>query len=67
LALIADPTALSALENFRNRSVGTIYQTNAISKKFLDFAIHRCRGVHRWRLVQREGIYSIEKPEGAAQ
>jgi hypothetical protein len=62
LGAIADESSVPALESFRNKAAGGLFEENAYYRKFLDYALHRCRGIHRWRLVKNsDSTYTIEK------
>lgn len=59
LGLIADRGSLDEIEAFREQASGGDFDTNPHYRKYLDYALHRCRQVHGWRLVKDEDIYSI--------
>jgi hypothetical protein len=62
LGMIADAAVLPAIQNFKDRTKGDGFQTNPHYRKFLDFALHRCQGIHRWRLREKpDRSYVIEK------
>jgi hypothetical protein len=69
--LIADPGFFDAIERFRN-SVPASSPTNTYSAahifqipryaRFIEFARHRCRGIHLWRLGEdSEGRHTLSK------
>ena len=62
LGIIADHESLAVLEAFREKAKGSLFETNPHYRKFLDYALHRCRGIHRWRLVKNaDGTFSIQR------
>jgi hypothetical protein len=66
LGAIADPSSLAPLLAFsgKNISGGMSIYGHSNYKPFIDYALHRCRGIHRWRLVKGpEFDYRIEKTD----
>jgi hypothetical protein len=63
LGVIADQSSAPHLEAFRQKSKGGLFEKHAYYRKYLAFALHRCRQIHQWKLVQHaDSSYSIEKP-----
>lgn len=64
LGAIADPNSLPPLSAFFGKSLrgGMPIRKHSSYKPFIDYALHRCLGIHQWRLVKISGSnYSIEK------
>lgn len=62
LGAIADPTSLAPLSAFLKTGAGTSIEWHPYYQPVIAYALHRCRGFQRWRLVKGPGsIYSIEK------
>jgi hypothetical protein len=63
LGAIADTSSLRPLMEFLQSGAGTSFQGHPYYQPCIDYALHRCRGIHRWRLVKGPGSdYRIEKP-----
>jgi hypothetical protein len=65
LGAIADASSLVPLLAFSGKNIadGMSIYGHSSYKPFIDYALHRCRGIHRWRLVKGSGSnYRIEKP-----
>jgi hypothetical protein len=59
--LLADPELLPTLEKLASSQSKPDSSREAAS---LDFALHRCRGIHLWRLEKdAQGRYSLVKPQ----
>lgn len=64
LGAIADQNSLQPLSVFSGKSLrgGIPIRKHSSYKPYIDYALHRCRGIHQWRLVKISGSnYSIEK------
>lgn len=62
LGAIADPSSLEPLLEFLKGGVGTSFEGHSHYQPYIAYALHRCRGSHRWRLVKSpSSAYSIEK------
>ena len=62
LGAIADPGSLAPLLAFLKTGAGTSFEGHSYYKPYIAYALHRCRGIHRWRLVKDpSSTYSIEK------
>jgi hypothetical protein len=60
---VADPLLLPDLQRFAADATEPGKILYWYPRKFLDYAVHRCSQVHRWRLVQEDGgKYVILKP-----
>lgn len=63
LGAIADPASLTPLLEFLKSTVGSSFQDHPYYQPCIAYALHRCRGIHRLRLVKGPGSdYRIEKP-----
>lgn len=64
LGAIADPNSLAAVEALGAETRWKHYLDNAYFRKPFDYALHRCRGIHLWRLERNaDSSYTIKKPE----
>lgn len=62
LGAIADPGSLVPLLEFLKRGAGPSFEKHPYYQPYIAYALHRCRGSQRWRLIQsKDSIYSIEK------
>lgn len=64
LGAIADSSSLAPLLAFSGKNIagGMSIYGHSSYKPFIDYALHRCRGIQRWRLVKSpSSTYSIEK------
>ncbi len=62
MGTIADARFLGCLESFRGASKGSLYEQPSHAKKLLDYAVHRCKGVHKSKLVKAShGTYVIQQ------
>jgi hypothetical protein len=62
LGAIADPSSLAPLLAFLTTGAGTSFEGHPYYQPGIAYALHRCRGIHRWRLVKNSSsTYSIEK------
>lgn len=64
MGAIADPSSLAPLLAFSGKNItgGMSIYGHPTYKPFIDYALHRCRGIQRWRLVKSpSSTYSIEK------
>ncbi|MGH8046078.1 MAG: HEAT repeat domain-containing protein [Chthoniobacterales bacterium] len=67
MGTIGDAAFLPAIEKFVIRSKGGSYETNAAYRIYVDFALHRCRQIPHWKLVESSdagGKYSILRTDG---
>jgi hypothetical protein len=66
LALVSTTTEWRQVLNAARAGDGSLgLLQNQDHRKLLDYALHRCRGIHRWRLIQSaDGTYSINKKPG---
>lgn len=67
MGVIGVPDFLPAIQEFVERSKRGNYEKNAYYRKFVDYALHRCRQIHRWELVSNahgDGRYSILRTDG---
>jgi|GEM_PF-3798765 len=62
LGAIADPSSLAPLSNFLKTGARTSFEKHPYYQPFIGYALHRCRGIHRWKLIKNQNnIYLIEK------
>lgn len=62
LGAIADPSSMAPLLKFIKSGDGTSFEGHAYYKPYIAYALHRCRGSQRWRLVKSpSSTYLIEK------
>jgi hypothetical protein len=64
LGSIADPSSLVPLLAFSEKNIigGISINGHSTYKPFIDYALHRCRGSRRWRVVKNtNSIYTIER------
>jgi hypothetical protein len=60
LGAIGDPSSLPALEAFEQQAKGGEFDKHPYYRKYLDYALHRCHGIHKRRLVQNaDSAYRI--------
>jgi hypothetical protein len=67
MGAIGVPDFLPALEEFVRRSKGGNYDTNGFYRQHVDYALHRCRQINRWKLVSNSeggGKYAILRVDG---
>jgi hypothetical protein len=72
MGLIASPVFADAVKEFRDHppksSAGNLYPPDYIFKnpaysRFIDYALHRCRGIQNWSLLRDEtGKYYVKRP-----
>ncbi len=59
---IADPKFLPAVEAFSRKAEGHLFGTNSYYTRYLHFALHRCRQIHRWQLTKdADGRWVVDK------
>lgn len=62
LGATADPSSLAPLLEFLKRGAGTSFEGHSYYQPYIAYALHRCRGIQRWRLVKSpSSTFSIEK------
>ncbi len=62
IGAIADPGSLAPLSEFLSKGAGTHFEGHSYYQPFVSYALHRCRGSQRWRVVQGpDSVYLIEK------
>lgn len=69
MGAIGVPSFLPEIERFEKRSKGTNYDRNLYYRKFVDYAKHRCRQIHLWKLVaspENADKYVIVRPDGSS-
>jgi len=65
MGTVAASECLPALERFISRTQGSNYDTNHVYRKRVDYAVHRCRQIHHWKLeAVSSGQYRILRHDG---
>ena len=62
IGTIADARFLKCLDSFRAAAKGSLFEQHGHYKKFVDFAEHRCMGIHKSKLIKTpDGTYVIQQ------